>query len=245
MNPLLISGFGTNISIDKRRLIIQNKLDKAAMVSAVAKIERSKYAVKTKENIKASIKSFYKHFLGNDEYYPENKYIAFVNELFDLWYDNDDPAIHIPIFEEIIRAILNRGSRICQIGHEVCANTTFTFYPDGTLRPCDKFPRSYGAIKGDSIVSIGSINTIDNVFSTDSYEILLNSQRNSLKICNYCPWYNACKSACAFDRQMLMQIKYTKEMANFLDCPTYKIYEHIYNFISDELNGYRDGGLIA
>ncbi len=27
MNPLLISGFGTNISVDKRRLIIQNKLD--------------------------------------------------------------------------------------------------------------------------------------------------------------------------------------------------------------------------
>ena len=27
MNPLLVSGFGTNISVDKRRLIIQNKLD--------------------------------------------------------------------------------------------------------------------------------------------------------------------------------------------------------------------------
>ena len=27
MNPLLISGFGTNISVDKRRLIVQNKLD--------------------------------------------------------------------------------------------------------------------------------------------------------------------------------------------------------------------------
>jgi len=27
MNPLLISGFGTNISVDKKKLIVQNKLE--------------------------------------------------------------------------------------------------------------------------------------------------------------------------------------------------------------------------
>ena len=49
-----------------------SKIGKDRMTKAIADIERSKYAPKTKQNIKASIKSFYKHIIGNDEFYPEN-----------------------------------------------------------------------------------------------------------------------------------------------------------------------------
>ncbi len=41
------------------------------MMHIIAALERTKYSEKTKQNIKVSIKSMYKHFLGNDEFYPE------------------------------------------------------------------------------------------------------------------------------------------------------------------------------
>jgi len=43
---------------------------------AMAKIEGSKYSAETKRNIKVVVKSFYKHFVGEDYYYP--KQIAWV-----------------------------------------------------------------------------------------------------------------------------------------------------------------------
>ncbi len=45
---------------------------KADMEQALAGIERSKYAAKTKQNIKVTVKSFYKHAMGEDLYYPKN-----------------------------------------------------------------------------------------------------------------------------------------------------------------------------
>lgn len=45
---------------------------KADLEQAMAAIERSKYAAKTKQNIKVTVKSFYKHLLGEDLYYPKN-----------------------------------------------------------------------------------------------------------------------------------------------------------------------------
>ncbi len=81
-----------------------------------------------------------------DYVYPMEEYVRFTDALFDIWYANDDPDIHIVLFEEIIKTILKKGSNICQIGHSTCANTAFTFYPDNTLSLCDKFPRACGGV---------------------------------------------------------------------------------------------------
>lgn len=172
-----------------------------------------------------------------DYIYPTKDYVKFAGGLFDLWYNNDDPSIHIPIFEEIIRTLLGRGSKICQIGHEICANTTFTFYPDGALRPCDKFPRSYGNINRDSFVNIDDISTINDIFSSSSYKRLLKDQITSLKMCDGCRWRSYCKGACTFDRQLYMQ---NKSLKHHTDCSTYNIYNHIYDRIKEQI-GLRDG----
>jgi len=47
------------------------KLTKEDIMEAIALLERTKYSPRTKVDIKISIKAMYKHFLGNDEYYPE------------------------------------------------------------------------------------------------------------------------------------------------------------------------------
>ena len=48
------------------------KLGKADIEKSMAMIERTKYSAKTKQNIKITVRAFYKHMLGNDEYFPEN-----------------------------------------------------------------------------------------------------------------------------------------------------------------------------
>ena len=53
-----------------------SKATKEEIGSAMAKIENSDYASTTKRNIKVIVKSFYKHYLGDDLYYP--KQIAWV-----------------------------------------------------------------------------------------------------------------------------------------------------------------------
>ncbi len=47
------------------------KLDKEQVMNAIGTIERSEYSQNTKMNAKVTAKSFYKHFLGEDEYYPK------------------------------------------------------------------------------------------------------------------------------------------------------------------------------
>ncbi len=47
------------------------KVTKQDMMHAMAALERTEYSEKTKQNVKVSIKSMYKHLLGEDEFYPE------------------------------------------------------------------------------------------------------------------------------------------------------------------------------
>ncbi|MGC8694571.1 MAG: tyrosine-type recombinase/integrase [Candidatus Micrarchaeia archaeon] len=48
------------------------KLDKSDIENSMAMIERTRYSAKTKQNIKITVRAFYKHMIGKDEYYPEN-----------------------------------------------------------------------------------------------------------------------------------------------------------------------------
>jgi site-specific recombinase XerD len=46
------------------------KLSKADIEKSMATLERSAYSAKTKQNVKITVRAFYKHLLGQDEYFP-------------------------------------------------------------------------------------------------------------------------------------------------------------------------------
>jgi site-specific recombinase XerD len=48
-----------------------SKATKEEIASAIAKVEGSDYSSRTKQNVKITVKAFYKHFLGEDYYYPK------------------------------------------------------------------------------------------------------------------------------------------------------------------------------
>ncbi len=163
--------------------------------------------------------------------YPTENYVKFVNELFDIWFERDDPNIHILLFKDILRTILGHSSKICQIGQGICANVTFTLYPNGSIYPCDKFPRTGNTIVSESeIANINNIKSISGIFAAEGYRRLLQKQIESLKVCLSCKWYDKCKGGCAYDRYLL-----NSKTTNPAECSNYKIYEHIYNKIKDQL----------
>ena len=210
-------------------------------------------AVLTKDSIQIGAKNLFNFFInkgiktfdflpqepildinGNqlsENIYPTKEYVIFANELFDIWYELDDPKIHILLFEEIIRSLLNKGSKICQIGHGICANTIFTFYPNNTITQCDKFPRASNTIKKEEISNITKINSIDEVCLSSTYSKVLNQQIKTLKWCGGCKYYNNCKGGCTFDRYLS-----SKYNLNNSQCSIFKIFEHIQNRIKENIN---------
>ena len=211
-------------------------------------------SVITKDSINFGAKKLFEFFIRNEIYtfdflpqepvfdengkrltpniYQSDAYVAFVNELFDMWYDYDDPKIHILLFEEIMRTILRRGSKICQIGQGICASNTFTFYPDSTIRPCDKFPRAFEGVDGREVITkINEIGKLEDIFLLKNYKNLLLKQITSLSMCENCKWLSNCRGACTFDRYMYKG----SALHDNKNCSTYKIYEHIYNKIKGQL----------
>ena len=134
--------------------------------------------------------------------YMTDEYVFFANRLFDIWYAQDNPNLHIILFEEMIRSLLGKGSKICQIGSGICASMTLSFYPDGTIRPCDKFPRTNESADGNVLVNIANIESIDEVLSEINYKKLVANQTETLSLCKKCKWFKSCRGACAFDRHM-------------------------------------------
>ena len=55
-------------ALDKK--VVFDKITRTQVESAMAKIEESDYAIETKNQIKVVVKTFYKHRLGDDIYYP-------------------------------------------------------------------------------------------------------------------------------------------------------------------------------
>lgn len=185
--------------------------------------------------IDRNIKSF--EFLPQDSVIDSNgkvlsedicftrEYADFLIKLFDIWYGYNDPEVHMLLFEDIIRTLIGNVAKSCKIGKGVCANSVFTYYPDGTLQPCDKFPRAY--VESENLTTkIENIRSFDEVFSLEKQKSAIINQIKKFKMCKDCPWLKKCKGGCTFDRYMYFKLGLDKTNT-FRDCSTYKLYNHI------------------
>jgi uncharacterized protein len=164
------------------------------------------------------------NILSEDIYFT-NEYANFIIKLFDVWYEHNDPNVHILLFEDIIRTLVGNVTKSCQIGKGMCANAVFTYYPDGTLQPCDKFPRAYGDSE-NLITKLPEVISFDDVFTLEKQKSAILSQVKSFEMCKGCPWIKKCRGGCVFDRYMYFKLGLDKTNT-FRDCPTYKLYSHI------------------
>ncbi|MDE1825078.1 MAG: SPASM domain-containing protein [Candidatus Micrarchaeota archaeon] len=134
------------------------------------------------------------------------------------------------LFEDIIRTLAGRVSKICQIGKGVCANAVFTLYPDGTIQPCDKYPRAYSNSE-HLITRINEIDSFDEVFTVEKQRAAIGKQLKSLEMCKGCPWFAKCRGGCVYDRYMYYRLGME---GGYKNCATHAIYSHIYESLKEK-----------
>jgi uncharacterized protein len=201
-------------------------------------------AVITEDTIKLGAKKFFNFFIensinnfslltqqpaviaGQDNFVSRRRYSKFLNDIFDLWYELDDPQIKIRDFESIISAILGGKHRICQLGGG-CMGKYFAIDTSGDVYHCDEF-------MFDPHYKIGNIHfdNIENMSSGNGIEVLRTENGKEIQQLD-CKWLPICKGGCPKDRYVGKMFSEGKK----IQCCGYAdLIEHIFSRINEDPN---------
>lgn len=120
--------------------------------------------------------------------------VSFLNRLFDLWFQHDDPEIYIKTFWIAIRALVGGRPNDCAFEYNKCRHF-LAIDEKGNVYPCNRFLKR-------EFVYLGNIekqNLIDILNSTRAKQIYLNMSRLKPE-CKNCKWLFVCGGGCAFQR---------------------------------------------
>lgn len=120
-------------------------------------------------------------------------YAQFINTIFDMWVELDDPDVRIRTIEGFIRNMLGSNAQACsQTGN--CANLITIDY-DGEVYPCDRF------IEPDYHFGNINLTPLDELYNESEgairFRAHIDEQRKSCQNCSYQP---VCKSGCTQER---------------------------------------------
>jgi len=120
---------------------------------------------------------------------PE-EYVDFMIEVFDLWFEKDDPKIKVRSLSQIICAMVKRDNvSLCEFSGE--CPLFCTVESDGSVGPCDSFPiRKY---------YYGNINEINwhDILNSEGYNNFVADLEKNREECKLCKWYYVCNGGCA------------------------------------------------
>jgi uncharacterized protein len=120
-------------------------------------------------------------------------FAKFMNEIFDMWAELDDPDVHIRILEGFIRNLLGSKASVCSQNGNCKLVVTIDY--NGDVYPCDRF------IEPD--YKYGNIHKtpLDQLFESSegsrSFANHVDEQRTSCEGCTYRP---VCQSGCTQER---------------------------------------------
>lgn len=120
-------------------------------------------------------------------------FAKFMNEIFDMWAELDDPDVHIRILEGFIRNLLGSKASVCSQNGNCKLVVTIDY--NGDVYPCDRF------IEPD--YKYGNIHEtpLDELFESSegsrSFAKHVDEQRTSCEGCTYRP---VCQSGCTQER---------------------------------------------
>jgi len=150
---------------------------------------------------------------------------TFIQEVFDLWYDQDDPSIRIRDFTCILGMLFGGRSTMCSysgdcLGNDLCVDL------DGDVYLCDRYI-------GDSKYKLGNIVVDDFSKIKNNHKlrqiICVNQDRVALH--KDCKWFSICKGGCPFyaflDDQTISVDESTCSMAH--------LFSHIFEKVNLEL----------
>jgi uncharacterized protein len=120
-------------------------------------------------------------------------YANFLIELFDLWFNNDDPRIKIRFFDNILLSMLGGKVLLCKFSGN-CSNF-FTIKENGDIFPCDKFI-------GNPELKLGNIceDNLDDILKSNNFKYFSFDVGLISIACQKCKWLSLCNGGCSYNR---------------------------------------------
>ncbi len=130
-----------------------------------------------------------------DDFVDQAAYTSFLEQLYDIWRQDDDREFKIREIDSIVQAIQGRAPTVCMLSAN-CAGRYFTVEPDGSVGHCDKYV-------GDSSYRIGNIRqvTVEQLRQHPGTRAFARQIRAWQESCRrHCRWYDLCHGGCPHDR---------------------------------------------
>jgi len=244
-------GFMIGLSLDgpeelhNKNRILSNGKDTFENVMKSISLIKKRYnsvnliAVITEDTLRLGAKKFFSFFienglnhfsllsqkpviiLGREDYIKMNTYSQFMNELFDLYLELDDPSVHILQFDSILNSMIGNGKEGCILAGG-CIGKYFAINYNGDIYHCDEFMT-------DSNYKLGNIinNDFEEILQSDQISMLRDQNQREIDELS-CKWFSVCKGGCPKDRYVPKMFSRDKVVC----CGYSDLIEHISERIS-------------
>lgn len=132
----------------------------------------------------------------------EDDLLNFMYQIFDLWWEDDNPKIVIRMFRDIIRVFLKDHPIVCASQRKGCLNITSVNY-DGSIYTCSRFMEEKGGYLGNIIEDDLCI-ILQRKRTEKIYQQMVDLPRECLR----CKWLDYCGGGCAYQRWLDAWSKY-------------------------------------
>ncbi len=131
----------------------------------------------------------------HSQYVAPDRYSLFMQDMFDIWYERDDPQISIREIASIVSILMGTRSKVCTLGGGYLGHY-YLVDVEGTLQHCDK-------LLGDPSYTFG------NIMETSFAAVRRSRQMAALQraeggehrtLRRRCPQYAVCGGGCPHDR---------------------------------------------
>lgn len=150
---------------------------------------------------------------------------SFLQEVFDLWYKQNDPSIRIRDFTCILKMLFGGKSTICSysgdcLGNDLCIDV------NGDVYPCDRYI-------GDEKHKMGNIifDDFEKIKTSPKLRHLIDINQERLTEHKHCKWFSICKGGCPFYAFLNDQTISSNEK----NCAMAQLISHIYDKVHKEI----------
>jgi uncharacterized protein len=152
-----------------------------------------------------------------------NKFVA---EVFDLWYNKDDPDLHVREFSSILQTFFGGQSNVCIYGGD-CFGNIVCIDTDGAVYHCDRY-------MDDEEYKLGNILVNDFSEIRGSAKVKKLQLQNTQRVTEHkkCKWLTTCRGGCPF-YSLLNDATCTNQEET---CANASLIKHIYERVKTELS---------
>ena len=153
------------------------------------------------------------------------EFYSFLVRVFDLWFEENNPNIHIRTFENILTGLLGGEPTLCKFAG-TCSKF-LTVQPNGDIYPDDNYT-CYDELRFGNLLTT----SLDEILMGDRYQTFAQDVMVKKSQCTACKWYSLCNGGCSYRRYMLNHSFYDKEYF----CDTWKL---LFSYVSKQVEHVR------